>query len=117
MLKRQLTGAHSIPVNGKEGVSCETIYIGNTSCRGGTLDISLRAGSVKMAFTWVYLDEAGKPVADLPKEAVIAEFTTRPEAEIWLTTNWKLLLNGGVHQVSLWDGTELAMENMSLHPA
>jgi len=64
-----------------------------------------------MAFTWVYLDEAGKPAA------VIAEFTTRSEAEIWLTTNWKLLLNGGVHQVSLWDGTELAMENMSLHPA
>ncbi len=34
-----------------------------------------------MAFTWVYLDEAGKPVADLPKEAVIAEFKTRAEAE------------------------------------
>ena len=30
-----------------------------------------------MAFTWVYLDEAGKPVADLPKEAVIAEFKTK----------------------------------------
>ena len=72
---------------------------------------------VKMAFTWVYLDEAGKPVADLPKEAVIAEFKTRAEAENWLTINWKSLLNGGVHQVSLWDGTELAMENMSLHPA
>lgn len=47
-----------------------------------------------MAFTWVYLDEAGKPVADLPTAAVIAEFTTRSEAEIWLTTNWRLLLNG-----------------------
>ena len=41
-----------------------------------------------MAFTWVYLDEAGKPVADLPKEAVIAEFKTRAEAESWLTTHW-----------------------------
>jgi hypothetical protein len=70
-----------------------------------------------MAFTWVYLDEVGKAVADLPKEAVIAEFKTRAEAESWLTTNWKILLSGGVHQVSLWDGTELAMENMSLHPA
>jgi hypothetical protein len=48
---------------------------------------------------------------------VIAEFKTRAEAESWLTTNWKSLLSGGVHQVSLWDGTELAMENMSLHPA
>ena len=56
-----------------------------------------------MAFTWVYLDEAGKPVADLPKEAVIAEFKTRAEAESWLTTTWKSLLSGGVHQVSLWD--------------
>ena len=70
-----------------------------------------------MAFTWVYSDEVGKPVADLPKEAVIAEFKTRAEAEDWLTLNWRVLLNGGVHQVSLWDGTELAMENMSLHPA
>jgi hypothetical protein len=70
-----------------------------------------------MAFTWVYLDEVGKPVADLPKEAVIAEFKTRAEAEDWLTLNWRVLLKGGVHQVSLWDGTELAMENMSLHPA
>jgi hypothetical protein len=48
---------------------------------------------------------------------VIAEFKTRAEAEDWLTLNWRVLLNGGVHQVSLWDGTELAMENMSLHPA
>lgn len=70
-----------------------------------------------MAFTWVYLDESDKPVADLPKEAVIAEFSTRAEAERWLTTNWKVLLNGGVHKVSLWDGTELVMESMSLHPA
>ena len=69
-----------------------------------------------MAFTWVYLDKDGKPVEKLPQEAVIAEFKTRSEAEDWLTLNWRVLLKGGVDQVSLWDGTSLAMENMSLHP-
>jgi len=37
LLERQLTWAHHLPVNGKALVSCETIYIGKTSCRGGTL--------------------------------------------------------------------------------
>lgn len=69
-----------------------------------------------MAFTWVYLDQDVKPVENLPKEAVIAEFKTKAEAEEWLTANWKVLLDGGVDQVSLWDGIELAMESMSLHP-
>ncbi|MFM9129662.1 MAG: hypothetical protein ACKOMW_00160 [Actinomycetes bacterium] len=69
-----------------------------------------------MAFTWVYLDQDGKPVEQLPKEAVIAEFKTRSEADAWLTLIWRVLLKGGVDQVSLWDGTNLAMDNMSLHP-
>ena len=58
-----------------------------------------------MAFTWVYLDEAGKPVADLPKEAVIAEFKTRAEAESWLTSNWKSLLS--VEYIKFLFGMEL----------
>jgi len=70
-----------------------------------------------MAFTWVYLDKDGKPVNNLPSEAVIEEFSNRSEAEAWLTKNWRVLLEGGVDQVSLWDGTDLAMESMSLHPA
>ena len=83
--------------------------------RGQTFSLRKKF-KVKMAFTWVYLDNDGNPVENLPKEAVIEEFQTRAEAEDWLTVNWRTLLRGGIDQVSLWDGTNLAMENMSLHP-
>ena len=54
--------------------------------RGQTFSLRKKL-KVKMAFTWVYLDNDGNPVENLPKEAVIEEFQTRAEAEDWLTVN------------------------------
>ena len=70
-----------------------------------------------MGWVWVYLTEAGDAAQPLPSAAVTSEFPSQSEAESWLGETWRDLLDGGVDQVSLYEGDRLAYGPMSLHPA
>lgn len=69
-----------------------------------------------MAWTWIFTDPAGVPVADLPASAVLTPFPTQSDAETWLGETWKDLLDGGVDAVVLWEDDRQVYGPMSLHP-
>lgn len=64
-----------------------------------------------MAYRWSYQDSAG---VDRPGPDV--EFGDQAEAEDWLASAWTELLDAGVDQVLLTDGSEQVYGPMSLHP-
>ena len=69
-----------------------------------------------MAWTWIYTDLSGAPVAQLPTVAVLEPFPTQAEAESWLGESWRELLDNGVDAVVLWEDDRVAYGPMSLHP-
>jgi len=69
-----------------------------------------------MAWTWIYTDLQGNPVADLPAAAVMTPFPSQSDAETWLGETWKDLLDGGVDAVVLCEDDRQVYGPMSLHP-
>ncbi|MEX1209445.1 MAG: hypothetical protein WEA35_01080 [Candidatus Nanopelagicales bacterium] len=69
-----------------------------------------------MAWTWIFTNLEGVPVADPPGCAVMTPFPTQADAETWLGETWKELLDGGVDAVVLWEDTRQVYGPMSLHP-
>lgn len=64
-----------------------------------------------MAYRWRYEDAAGVAV-DGPEVG----FDSRDEAEDWLGANWSSLLDAGIEQVTLLDGTDEMYGPMGLNP-
>jgi len=69
-----------------------------------------------MAWTWIFTDLEGTPVADLPPAAVLSPFPSQADAETWLGETWRELLDGGVDAVVLWEDDRQVYGPMSLHP-
>ena len=69
-----------------------------------------------MAWTWIFTNLEGAPVADPPGCAVKTPFPTQTDAETWLGETWKELLDGGVDAVVLWEDARQVYGPMSLHP-
>jgi hypothetical protein len=69
-----------------------------------------------MAWTWIFTDLQGTPVADLPAAAVLTPFPSQADAETWLGESWRELLDGGVDAVVLWEDDRQVYGPMSLHP-
>lgn len=69
-----------------------------------------------MGWMWVYLRADGSPVEPLPPGAVVDPFPTQSDAETWIGETWRELLDGGVDEVSLYEGDRLVYGSMSLHP-
>lgn len=67
--------------------------------------------SLPVAYRWHYLDHTG---AEVPGPAV--EFAEQTAAEDWLASTWSELLDAGVDQVLLADGSAEVYGPMSLHP-
>jgi hypothetical protein len=66
-----------------------------------------------MPWNWRNETAAGGPATDgLPEET----FTTQSDAESWLGENWRVLLDRGVDQVTLYEDDHLVYGPMSLHP-
>lgn len=65
-----------------------------------------------MAYRWHYQDSAGTAVAG-PE----IEFTDQTEAEDWLASTWSELLDAGVDQVLLADGSAHVYGPMGLRPS
>lgn len=65
-----------------------------------------------MAWTWRYETADGSPVAaeGLPVE----EFPSQADAESWVGETWRELLDGGVAQVTLFDGDRKVYGPMGL---
>lgn len=69
-----------------------------------------------MGWMWIYLNETGAPLADLPASAVTEPFPTQADAETWFGESWRELLAGGVESVSLFEGDRQVYGPMSLRP-
>lgn len=69
-----------------------------------------------MGWTWIYTDNQGNPVSQVPAAAVLEPFPTQAEAESWLGESWRDLLDNGVDAVVLWEDDRVAYGPMSLHP-
>jgi hypothetical protein len=67
-----------------------------------------------MTWTWQFEKKDGTTVTsrELPKET----FSSQGDAESWLGENWRVLLDGGVDQVSLLEDSRVEYSKMSLHP-
>ena len=68
-----------------------------------------------MAWSWQLEKQDGTIVTSrsLPKET----FGSQGDAESWLGENWRILLEGGVDQVTLLEEDRTEYGPMSLHPA
>jgi hypothetical protein len=67
-----------------------------------------------MTWTWQFEKEDGAAVIspELPKEA----FSSQGDAESWVGEHWRILLDGGVDQVSLVEDGRVEYGPMSLRP-
>lgn len=70
-----------------------------------------------MGWMWVYYDADGLPVQELPQDAATNEFPTQADAEAYIGSSWKSLLEHGIDEVSLFEGDRHVYGPMSLHPA
>ena len=68
-----------------------------------------------MAWSWQLEKQDGTVVTarNVPKET----FGSQGDAESWLGENWRVLLEGGVDQVTLLEEDRTEYGPMSLHPA
>jgi hypothetical protein len=64
-----------------------------------------------MSWSWQYERADGEVVG------ASGAFPTQSDAESWLGTQWRELLDSGIDQVSLLEDDRVAYGPMSLHPA
>jgi hypothetical protein len=67
-----------------------------------------------MVWTWRCEKADGSPVSS--GEAAGETFSSQGDAESWLGENWRVLLAGGVDQVTLLEEDRVEYGPMSLHP-
>lgn len=72
-----------------------------------------------MTWTWRYEDEGGAVVEPAPSDEAVSAaaaeaFPSQADAESWLGEVWRELLDGGVHQVVLYDGDRKVYGPMGL---
>ena len=70
-----------------------------------------------MAWQWRYEAPDGSAVTPLPETPPSEPFPSQAEAETWLGETWKELLDGGVAQVTLFDGDRKVYGPMGLDTA
>jgi hypothetical protein len=67
-----------------------------------------------MAWTWRYEDSSGEPVVPAAEAPTAEPFPSQADAESWVGENWRELLDGGVAQVTLFEGDRKVYGPMGL---
>jgi hypothetical protein len=67
-----------------------------------------------VAWTWRYEDSSGGEVVPAADAPTAEPFPSQADAESWVGENWRELLAGGVHQVTLLEGDRVVYGPMGL---
>ena len=69
-----------------------------------------------MNWHWSYMDNEGVALRNIPTVAAVTDFPTQSDAENYIGSAWRELLDAGIDAVVLYQGERMVYGPMSLHP-